>query len=141
MGGEGVRGLAAASVEGAGAGMRGGFILYLMRAGLVAVRVGGPSQERRAGGPRERRKAFDGAQPSLSAVRAAFGIGSEDPNEEGFHGFRFARCWSGGIEGDPAGGEVLGAVAIGEEAIASVGCAVRTRFAGYGQVLPLPQGL
>jgi len=50
-------------------------------------------------------------------VRAAFGIGSEDPNEEGFDGFRFAGCGNGDIEGDPAGVQVLGAVAIGKEAI------------------------
>ncbi len=72
----------------------------------------------------------------MSAVRAAFGIGSEDPNEERFDGFRFAGCGNGDIEGDPTGGQALGAVAIGGEAIASVRCAVRTRFAGYGQVLP-----
>ena len=44
-------------------------------------------------------------------------IGPEDPNEERFHGFYFARCGGGGVEGGPAGGEVLGAVAIGEEPI------------------------
>jgi len=53
-----------------------------MRAGLLPFGSGGASQERRAGGPWERWKAFDGAQPSLSAVRVAFGIGSEDPNQE-----------------------------------------------------------
>ena len=48
---------------------------------------------------------------------AALGIGPEDPNEEGFHGFRFAQCLSRDIESDPAGGQVLGAEAIGEEPV------------------------
>jgi hypothetical protein len=105
MGGEGARGLVAASVEVAGVARRSD--------------SSGPSQERRAGGPRERREAFDGKEASLTAMWAALGIGSEDADEEGLDGFGFCRRRSRRIEGDPTGGEVLGAVAIGEEAIVS----------------------
>ncbi len=65
----------------------------------------------------ERREGFDGAQPSLTTLGAALGIGPEDAYEEGFHGLCFARGGRRGIEGEPTGGQVLGAVAIGEEAI------------------------
>jgi len=40
-------------------------------------------------------------------------IGPEHSKEEDFHGFCFARCGGGGVEG----GQVFGAVAIGEEPI------------------------
>ncbi|MGH8589127.1 MAG: hypothetical protein ACREXX_07245 [Gammaproteobacteria bacterium] len=57
-----------------------------------------------------------GARPACAGGEA-LGIGPENPNEERFRGFCFARGGRGGIEGDPAGGrgaaEVLGAVAIG----------------------------
>jgi hypothetical protein len=105
MGGEGARGLVAAAVEVAGVARRSD--------------SSGPSQERGAGGPRERREAFDRKQTSLTAMWATLGIGSEDADEEGLDGFGFCRLRSRRIEGDPTGGEVLGAVAIGEEAIVS----------------------
>jgi len=50
-------------------------------------------------------------------VWAAVGIGPEYSNEEDFHDFCFARCRGGGFESGPAGSQVFGAVAIGEEAI------------------------
>jgi hypothetical protein len=80
---------------------------------------GRPSQERRAGGPRERWECSDGTQPSLATVRAAVGIGPEHPREEGLDGFGFGRHRSRCIEGGPAGGQVFGTMAIGEEAIVS----------------------
>ena len=65
----------------------------------------------------ERRKAFDGAQPSLSAVRAAVCVGAEHAREEGLDGFGFGRRRSRRIEGGPTGVQMLGTMAIGEEAI------------------------
>ena len=65
---------------------------------------GRPSQDRRAGGPRERWKKFDGAQPSLTAVRAAFGIGPEDAGEKSFDGFGFGGFWGRRFECILAGG-------------------------------------
>ncbi len=61
--------------------------------------------------------ASDRAQLSLTIVRAAVHIGPEHSKEEDFHGFCFARCGDGGVEGGPAGGQVFGTVAIGEEPI------------------------
>jgi hypothetical protein len=52
-------------------------------------------------------------------VWAAVCLGSEHSIEEDFHGFCFARWWGGGIKGGPAGGQVFGTMAIGEEAIVS----------------------
>ncbi len=98
-----MRGLAAASVEVAG--------------GQRWSDSGGPSEERRAGGPRERRKAFDEAQPSLSAVRAAVCVGPERAREEGLDGFGFGRRRSRGIESGPTGVQMLRTMAIGEEDI------------------------
>ena len=50
-------------------------------------------------------------------MRAAVDIGSEHPREEGLDRFGFGRRWRRRIERGPAGGQVLGAVAIGEEAV------------------------
>ncbi len=44
-------------------------------------------------------------------------IDTEDSGKEGFDGFRFARCGHGDTEGDATGGQVLGAMAIGEETV------------------------
>jgi hypothetical protein len=50
-------------------------------------------------------------------MRAAVCLAPKHSSEEDFHGFCFARRGGRGIEGGPTGGQVLGAVAIGEEAI------------------------
>ena len=67
----------------------------------------------------ERRKGSDRAQPSFTTVRAAIDIDSEHPREEGLDRFGFGRRWRRRIERGPAGGQVLSAMAIGEEAIVS----------------------
>ena len=67
--------------------------------------------------PEGRRKGSDWAEPSFTTVRAAIDIGSEHPREEGLDSFGFGRRWRRRIERGPAGGQVLGAVAIGEEAV------------------------
>jgi len=53
----------------------------------------------------------------LATVRAAVCVGAEHAREEGLDSFGFGRRRSRDIESDPTGGQVLGAVAIGEEAI------------------------
>jgi hypothetical protein len=103
MGDVGARRPAAGSEDIAGAGRRRG----LRR----------PSQKGWSGGPRERREGSDRAQPSLATVRAAVDIGPEHAREEGLESFGFGRCRSRRIAGGPAGDQVLGVVAIGEEAI------------------------
>ena len=75
---------------------------------------------RKSGGPVARGRggrSSDRAQPSLTTVRAAVGIGPEHAREEGLDGFGFGRRRSRRIEGGPADVQVLGAVAIGEQAI------------------------
>ncbi len=49
-------------------------------------------------------EAFDRTEPSFATVGEAMDFGSDDPYEECFHGFRFARCRAGDIGGDPVVG-------------------------------------
>ena len=101
-GGVDARRRAAASVDVAGAGRRSG--------------SGGPSQERWSGGPTQRRHGSYRAQPCFTTVGAPVDISPEHAREEGLDGFEFGRRWSRYIEGGPTGVQMLGAVAIGEEA-------------------------
>ena len=107
----------AAGCDIAGARKRSGHPVAHKKSGSCRFGSGGASEERRAGGPRERRKGSDRAQPSFTTVRAAIDIGSEHPREEGLDRFWFGRCWRRRSERGPAGGQVLGAAAIGEEAV------------------------